>query len=291
METVCEAVEQVPRTLVIAEPGCTHEGSFDKLVQLLHVAADAGCDVYKPQWVSDPVAMCERRQMVNDPTRPANNPKFANAAEEYAYYLRAYSWLNFPIEWHGELKRTCVERGMQYACTVFLPQDVGTLRWLTDLTKVASFEAEDCELLREVINNRPAREIVVSMGMGAQWSFPYWHPKLLHCVSAYPAPVSAMNLAVIQGRRLKQFSAVGLSDHSRHLLTGAVAVACGAEVIETHFRLDDCDPDNPDYAVAFTPAEFRQYIQHIRDAELMLGDGEKKIQPCEAWALPYRVVS
>jgi N,N'-diacetyllegionaminate synthase len=103
---------------------------------------------------------------------------------------------------------------------------------------------------------------------------------LLHCVSAYPAPISEMNLRAV-GR--------GLSDHSRNLLTGAVAVGAGARIIETHYRLDTCHPTNPDYAVAFTPAEFTQYVKNIRDAEAMMGDGVKKRQPCEEWAVPYRV--
>ena len=91
-----------------------------------------------------------------------------------------------------------------------------------------------------------------------------------------------MNLAA-----LKQCD--GLSDHSRHRWMGALAVAAGAEIIEAHLRLDDTDPENPDFATAFTPAEFADYVRNIRFAEAALGDGQKRLQDCERPMAEYRV--
>ncbi len=34
---------------IIAEIGCNHEGSFEKAVELTHLAADAGADIVKYQ--------------------------------------------------------------------------------------------------------------------------------------------------------------------------------------------------------------------------------------------------
>jgi len=260
--------------LVIAEPGCTHEGSYEKLVQLLETAAACGANVFKPQWVSDPVAMCERRHI---------GPEH----EKRAYYERAYGWLKFPVDWHADLRDRCKLLGMQYACTVFLTQDVATIAPFVDYLKISSFEANDEELSRAWWPHR--RRVILSTGMqGAGLGLMPVPFGLLHCVTSYPSPPSAMNLRVFDD---SNYEYNGLSDHSRHLLTGSLAVALGAEIIETHYRLDACDPNNPDHAVAFTPAEFTQYVKNIRDAELMLGDGVKRVQPCEAWALPYRVVT
>lgn len=83
----------------------------------------------------------------------------------------------------------------------------------------------------------------------------------------------------------------GLSDHSRHALTGALAVAAGATIVEAHLRLDDTPAENPDYAVAFSPSEFTQYVKNIRDAEVMLGTGRKEIQACEHEMLSFKVTS
>ncbi len=66
-------------------------------------------------------------------------------------------------------------------------------------------------------------------------------------------------------------------------------MAYGAKIVEAHYRLDACDPLNPDYPVAFSPFEFTQYIAYIRDAEAMRGDGRKTIQPSEEPMLRYKV--
>lgn len=281
-------------TLVIAEPGCTHEGDYDALCRLVVTAHTCGADVWKPQWVSDPAAMCERRHIgIDHPQR--------------AYYERAYTWLAFPVAWHTPFRAYCHAVGMRYACTVFLPQDVATLAPRVDYLKISSFEAEDQALVRAAMLAKPGHKpehsgvfdanVIVSTGMMEQAiDYRVWDSGrcltpafVLHCTSSYPAPLASLNLSVLGDEYASRYG--GLSDHSRHLLTGAVAVGCGARVIETHYRLDDCDPQNPDYPVAFTPAEFAQYIRHIRDAEMMLGDGIKQVQPCEAAMLPYRVVT
>jgi len=270
--------------LVIAEPGCTHEGRFDALVRLLHKAADGGANVFKPQWVSDVDAMLARRHIGLD------HPK-------RAYYARAYRWLNFPVAWHGELARQSHARGMQYAVTAFLPQDVATVAPFVEYLKVSSFEACDVDLL-SALRVVPATQVLISCGMSTTTPYDalaitvklpcWWDVHVLHCVSSYPAPLAALNLRILSRDDARPVFD-GYSDHSRDLRVGMVAVAAGASIIETHFRLDTCDPANPDYAVAFTPDEFAQYVHNIRDAEVMLGTGEKQVQACEAWALPYKV--
>jgi sialic acid synthase SpsE len=264
--------------LVIAEPGATAEGDYATMVKQIHVAADCGANVWKPQWTSDPDAMVARRKVPEK-------------------YRKFYGWLKWPIEWHGEFKRICAERGMEYAVSVYLPRDVAVMVPFVDYLKISSFEATDGALLDAARRELRRSEVIVSLGMGAQWDYQEWVPRLLHCVSSYPAQLGAMNLSILPAHDewagladpSVRWEYAGLSDHSRHVLTGAIAVACGARVIETHYRLEDCDPENPDYAVAFMPAEFAQYVQNIRDAELMLGDGIKRLQPCEAEMAQYRV--
>lgn len=265
------------RVLVLAEPGATHEGDWATMVRLLETAAQCGADVFKPQWTSDAVRMCERRHIGLD------HPK-------RDYYLKAYAWLQFPVEWHAELKKLCSDLAVAYGCTVFLPQDAATVAPHVEHLKISSFEAEDEELGEAASGLRP---LIISTGMWDGKQVPWWWmgESVLLCTSAYPAPLDELHLQVVAASFDSESDLVlsGLSDHSRNTLTGAVAVGAGAEIIETHFRLDNCDPENPDYAVAFTPNEFALYIQNIRTAERMMGNGIKKIQPSEEWALPYRV--
>jgi len=266
---------RMAHTLVVAEPGCTHEGDLDAMFRLIAIAKDCSADVWKAQWTSDPDEMIRRR------TRglPAHE-----VAEFRGKYMLPYSWLNFPGEWHERLRAHCQSIGLKYACSTYLPQDVATVNPYVHYHKVASFEANARDLLTaHQLHRKP---VIVSTGMSSDFSPSHWYDnkrfQLLHCTSAYPAPMDEMNINCVEGCH-------GLSDHSRNLIAGALAVACNAEIVETHYRSYDCPVDNPDYPVAFLPAEFKQYVKYIRDAEKMLGDWTKEIQPSEAPMMRYRV--
>lgn len=272
---------------VIAEPGCTAEGDYATMVELLETAYRCGADIWKPQWTSDPARMCERRHIGPD-------------HEKRAYYEQAYTWLAWPFAWHAEFRERCHKRGMQYACTVFLPEDIQIIARSVDYLKLSGFEHGDAAMRRlaiEVMTSeeieyssvRRAHVIVSEPGTERTTEYRVWleHdcrvPIVLHCVSAYPAPLEAMQLLVLDT------AYDGLSDHSRDTLTGAIATALGAQYIETHYRLRICRTNNPDYAVSFTPEELTIYIDNIRKAERMLGDGVKRVQACEHDMLQYRV--
>ncbi len=281
------------RTLIIAEPGGTHEGGLDLMHRLIDVAADCGADVFKSQWTSNAQAMCDRR----------------HAPE----YLADYFKLQYPIGWHGDLRAHAVGRGLQYACSVYVPGDPTLIAPFVDFIKISSFEASDAALFVEAMWALPAQSnlpmsavetarVIVSNGMNDERMFAWTarrdgsvrYPRaVLHCVSSYPTPLAALNLSLCSGngRRDGEPLFYGFSDHSHDVRVGAWAVCSGAAILETHFRLDDCDPANKDYAVAFTPVEFTTYIQNVRDAEAALGDGVKRIQPAEEPMLKYRVTA
>lgn len=254
------------RTLIIGEMGSTPEGNLGTMKRLVDVAADCKADCVKNQWVSNAQTMCDRR----------------HAPE----YLGSYRLLQYPLEWHAELRKHANVRGLQYACTAYIPGDPTLLAPFVDYLKVSSFESEDGSVIWEVLDiagrkRKPHPIVIVSFGMsdcGACFSGLEKTTRRLHCVSSYPAPLASLNLAVIAD---EPDSFEGFSDHSHDVRVGAWAIAAGASILETHFRLDDCDPANKDYAVAFTPAEFKTYIKNVRDCEAALGDGVKRVQECE----------
>lgn len=259
------------RTTVIAEPGCTAEGRYEAMLQLIRVASQAGCDVFKAQWTSDAAQMCARR----------------NAPD----YERFYRWLAFPVEWHADFRELCQQLGLQYACSVYLHQDCAIVAPYVSFLKISSFECKSADLSRAA--SATGRSVVVSVGAAQEWDI--WGVtggRYLHCVSAYPAPLDELNLSVMGGiGRYDGAVWSGFSDHSRDLDVGAFAVCAGAEIIETHFRLFDCDRNNPDFATAFDPAELAMYVAKIRKAERCMGSGYKQIQPSEQWALRYKVTA
>lgn len=103
---------------------------------------------------------------------------------------------------------------------------------------------------------------------------------LMHCVSAYPAKIEDMNLAMI--RKLETFGVpVGLSDHSRFGGAGSVAVYAGAKLIEAHITLDPMDTEGPDHHMSMGPSTFSQYVEAIRHADQIMGTGKKQVLECE----------
>lgn len=88
----------------------------------------------------------------------------------------------------------------------------------------------------------------------------------LHCVTIYPTPLVAMNLARMEW--LRQFTpTVGLSDHSLVARDGIkaalVALALRADVIERHFTILPAD-QTKDGPVSITPALLRELVQAAR---------------------------
>lgn len=272
---------------IVAEPGCTAESDFDRYMALIDAAAEAGASCFKNQYVSNPAKLCERRSAHD--------------------YLVPYGWLAYPLFWHREFAARCRALGMEYACSTVLPEDVGLLRRLVDgdrevidWLKVPSFEAMKRDMWDA--HEDALGRLVISTGMCNQAevkALDSWRRRghnihrrvdLLHCVSAYPAPREDMNLRVIRHAWCD-----GFSDHSREVLTGARAVQQGARILEVHVRLDECDPNNPDFGTALTFKEFAEYVAAARNPdsvpedEALLGDGVKRPMKSEDEMAKYRV--
>ena len=271
------------RVFVIAEAAATHDGSLAKAQELIRLAWRVGADAVKVQWLSKAERLCERR----------------NAPE----YLDAYRLLQFPEAWFPDLLARCERHGIELMATCYLPEDIHVVARYVKRFKISSFEATDAHFVA-LHAEWPEKPLIISAGMGASLrrsldsythamigrAVPQW--TALHCVSAYPCPADQIGLRMLRYNSTPFHWADrrnGLSDHTRHPWTGALAVAAGAEVIEFHCRLDDTDPRNADYEVARTPEESRVYVENIRAAEAMIGDGVTRVQEAEREMTRYRV--
>lgn len=239
---------------------------------LVEVAAHTGANAVKFQYWSDPLQLAARRRLPPE----------------------TYQRFQVLPEWLSTLSRAAKDQGIQFMCTVYLSQDITTVMPWISRFKVASFEAVDFGFLRA----HPAKaHLVISTGMCnlrelnrlRDFQSAYMGASgivnLLHCVSAYPAPVTEMNLVVIRA-----FGLDGLSDHSGNPCMGAWAVYAGAHVIEVHMRLDETPEDNPDFPHAHAPHELGTYIKGIRNAEMVMGIPRKALQVSEWENLRHRVV-
>lgn len=260
------------RTFVIAEIGSAWrfgdgQTQIENAREAIRAAHVSGADAIKFQWTSDHRRMEKRRSVPNG----------------------SYEILAWPEEWIEHFAAYCKSLNLEFMCTVFLQCDVLALNSYVKRWKVASLEAEDGILVMSMLNT--GKEVIASIGAAdnaVRHNALWLHDcKLLQCTVAYPCQLQNLNLSAIAQYDSMWLS--GLSDHSRNVLTGAIAVACGAEIIEVHFKHDFTPGNNPDFAHSLNEDELKTYIKNIRQAELMLGDGVKKVEKCEEWALKHKV--
>ncbi|MBM3602064.1 MAG: hypothetical protein FJX35_28050, partial [Alphaproteobacteria bacterium] len=104
---------------------------------------------------------------------------------------------------------------------------------------------------------------------------------LLHCVTAYPVPAAHANLAAVRTLARRYDCTVGYSDHTLGTEACVLAVAAGARIIEKHFTLDNNFSDFRDHQLSADPKALKRMIEAIAEVEVLLGSGEKVLQPEE----------
>jgi N-acetylneuraminate synthase len=260
---------------IVAEAGVNHNGDPALARQLIDVAAEAGADAVKFQTF--------RTESLVSRTAPkaAYQREATGAREGQAEMLRP---LEFGPEEHVELRDWCAKRGLLFFSTPFDLSSADLLESLgVPLFKVPSGEITNLPFLRHVAAK--GRPVVLSTGMSTldevgravdaireSGDSPL---ALLHCVSAYPAPPSEMNLRAMDTLKTAFGCPVGLSDHTLGIEIAVAAVARGAAIIEKHFTLDANLP-GPDHRASLEPAELSRLVASIRSVESALGDGVKR---------------
>ena len=199
--------------------------------------------------------------------------------------------LELTEEMHRELIKYSQQRGIGFFSTGFDIDSVDMLVRLGQVRfKVPSGEITNLPLLRHI--GKQNKEVILSTGMSDLNEVGNAIKSLedagttrskitaLHCTTAYPAPMDDVNLSAMLSIRKVFGVSVGYSDHSEGIEGAIAAVTLCAKVIEKHFTLDRTLP-GPDHKASLEPDELKRMITAIRNIELALGDGVKKIMPSE----------
>jgi len=245
-------------TFVIAEAGVNHGGSLSIARQLVIEAKDAGADAVKFQ-------MFNSKRLWGD-----SRIEHLQLSEGEMIYLAEH----------------CHNLGIEFMCTPFGISEVEFLNPLVKRWKVASGCLQKKTLLEAV--RATGKPVILSTGMSDMAKIQsalevLGTATLLHCTSAYPCPVSEVNLRAMDALRERWGNScqVGYSDHTQGIVVSLAAVSRGAEVLEKHLTLDR-KAEGPDHKSSIEPNEFRIMVEAIRMIEKSLGDGVKKSQPSEA---------
>lgn len=261
-------------TLVIAEIGVNHNGSLARALELVEIAAECGADAVKLQIFHAASLMHQsasfavyQRDRCDDASPAAMLHRYELSPEDIERIVEA-------IRNHNLLP----------IATPFSPSDVAIISELRlPAVKIASPDIVNRPLLLHAAELRKPLlvstgaatldEIDMAAGWMRQWNVPF---ALLHCVSAYPTPAHDANLCWI-GELAARFDVnAGFSDHTTDELSGALAVAAGATVIEKHLTYDRA-ADGPDHAASSDPAQFARYVKLIRQADRLRGQPGKRV--------------
>ena len=111
---------------------------------------------------------------------------------------------------------------------------------------------------------------------------------IMQCNTNYTADINnfkSINLNVLNKyNELYEGIVLGLSDHTLGHSTVLGAVTLGARVIEKHFT-DDNTRKGPDHKFAMNPITWKDLVDRTRELELALGDGIKRVEDNENYAL------
>jgi N-acetylneuraminate synthase len=275
-------------TYLIAEMSANHDQDFEKAVEIVHVAKEAGADSIKLQtYTPDTITIASDR----DEFRIAGGTLW-DGRNLHDLYAEAYT----PWEWQPRLKKVAEELGMDLFSSAFDPTAVDFLEEMgVPAHKIASFELVDIPLIQRMA--RTGKPLIMSTGMATVEEIEEalqsartagaTQIALLKCTSAYPAPAEEMNLRTIP-EMVRRFGVpVGLSDHTMGIAAPVAAVALGACIIEKHLTLSRSTP-GPDSAFSLEPQEFKAMVDAVRLAEKALGEVQFGLSPKENASRKFR---
>ena len=271
------------RVLIIAEAGVNHNGDLGLAKQLIDVAADAGVDLVKFQTFN------ADRLVTRTAKKADYQAKTTGSKESQHEMLRR---LELTEAMHKELIAHCAARNIGFFSTGFDIESIDLLLSLgQDHFKIPSGEITNLPYLRHI--GQLGKAAILSTGMATlgdieaaidvleQAGTARLQITVLHCTTEYPTPMNEVNLRAMQGIHAAFGVAVGYSDHTQGIEVAIAAVAMGATVIEKHFTLDRNLP-GPDHKASLEPEELKAMVTAIRNIEVALGDGIKRLTPSEA---------
>ena len=270
------------KTMIISEAGVNHNGDLGLAKKLIEVAAKSGADYVKFQTFN------ADRLVTKKAHKARYQMQNSNSSESQFEMLKS---LELSETMHRELIEESVVQGIGFISTAFDIESANMLLLLgQDIFKIPSGEITNLPYLRHI--GSFGKRIILSTGMSNLQEVsdalrvlevsgtPKSQITVLHCASAYPAPVSEVNLLAMQTIKEKLDVAVGYSDHTLGLEVSIAAVALGATVIEKHFTLDRNLP-GPDHIASLEPEELKSMVSQIRNIDMALGDGVKRAMPSD----------
>lgn len=266
------------KVLFVAELGGNHNGSVEHCIHLIRLAAEAGADAVKAQKRTIPDAIPEavRGEMRDTPWGRMS-------------YVDYRAKMEFGQAEYDRIAQACEAFGIPWFVSVWDESAVEFMeRYDPPCYKVPSACITDKGLLDAI--RKTTRPAIISTGASTFSMINdavHGFDKLVLCqtTSSYPTALSDVNLEYITVMKaLWPHIIPGYSGHELDIAPTIGAAVLGARYIERHFT-DDKSQWGSDQSISLLPDEFRLLVSIVRDIEVAMGDGIKRLLPSEERAM------
>jgi len=261
---------------IIAEIGINHNGSLEIAKKLIEGAKAAGCDAVKFQKRTPEICVPKDQWNIERDT-PWGRMTYIDYRHKVEFTKDNYS----------EIDRFCKENEIIWFASCWDEEAVDFVeQFNVPIYKTASASLTDKNLLLK--HKRLNKPTIVSTGMStieeieeAEILFGGKNILIAHSTSSYPCPNEELNLKMITTLREKYPELpIGYSGHETGLAPTWAAVSLGASFVERHITLDRAMWGS-DQAASVEIDGFHRLVRNIRDIEIALGDGIKRVYPSE----------
>jgi len=261
---------------IAAEIGINHNGSLEIAKKLIEGAKAAGCDAVKFQKRTPEICVPKDQWNIERET-PWGRMTYIDYRHKVEFTKDDYS----------KIDRFCKEKDIVWFASCWDEEAVDFIQqFYVPIFKTASASLTDKNLLLKHKNiNKPT---IISTGMStmeeieeAEKLFEKRNLLIAHATSSYPCPNEELNLKMITTLREKYPEIpIGYSGHETELAPTWAAVSLGASFVERHITLDRAMWGS-DQAASVEPNGINRLVRNIRDIEIALGDGIKRVYPSE----------
>ena len=264
------------------EAGPTHEG-LNSAKRLAKYASDAGADAIKFQILDPDRLVSDKKQMFSYGVLKNRDTGEIETIEEPLYDILSRRSLSRD-EWI-QIKRYCDELDIAFFATVGFDEEIKLMEDLNcHSIKIASADLNHFPLIKTAA--RTGMCIQLDTGMATideiEKAVSIIEKEgnnniIIHqCPSGYPARLEGINLNIIKTLKKTFRYPVAFSDHSPGIEMDIAAVALGANMLEKTVT-EDRMTRSVEHVMSIEPNMMKYFVKTVRDLEISLGNGLRKM--------------
>ncbi len=265
-------------TFVVAEMAWAHDGAIEKAKLMVDGAADAGADAINIHLTSLPDYMV--------PFYGAGPGRVSGGNEVHDIY-RYLEKINLGFDQFQEVAEHARKRAIALSvmCNDQPSFAFAAARLAPDMLMIHPSSIHEERLVRAVAGaGKPLVLYTGGLKLGeieraVEWAVSEGNRKLVlqHGFQSYPTPLEDNRLRGIAVLKQQFGFPVAFADHTdgddpMAMIVPLLAIAMGADMVEKHITPDRA-AKGEDFEAAFGPAEFKTFVQRVRQTETTFGSG------------------